>query len=57
MRSIMRDRARDRRAEASAVRTARMARRAREYWAERAERAAARPVRRRPSGHGAAQPR
>ncbi|TDB85522.1 hypothetical protein E1264_20835 [Actinomadura sp. KC216] len=58
MRSVMRERARELRAEARAVRAGRTARRAREYWAERAERvAAARPVRRRPSGHGAAQAR
>ncbi|TMQ98468.1 hypothetical protein ETD83_18990 [Actinomadura soli] len=58
MRSIMQERARERRAEARAVRTGRLARRAREYWAERAEREAARPVRRhRPSGHGAPQAR
>ncbi|WUI01011.1 hypothetical protein OHR68_04085 [Spirillospora sp. NBC_00431] len=57
MSSIMRERGRDLRAEARAVRAGRIARRAREYWAERAERAAARPVRRRPSGHGAPQAR
>ncbi|TDD36870.1 hypothetical protein E1287_10140 [Actinomadura sp. KC06] len=57
MQSIMQERGRELRAEARAVQAGRTARRAREYWAERAA-AAARPVRRRrPSGHGAAQPR
>ncbi|MGH3241867.1 MAG: hypothetical protein ACRDNL_15950 [Spirillospora sp.] len=53
----MRERGRELRVEARAVRTGRIARRAREYWAERAERVAARPVKRRPSGHGAPQAR
>ncbi|MFI0404708.1 hypothetical protein [Actinomadura sp. 3N508] len=58
MQSVMEERARERRAEARAVRAGRVARRAREYWAERAERgSAARPMRRRPSGHGAPQAR
>jgi hypothetical protein len=57
MQSIMRDRAHERRAEAEAVRSARLVRRAREYWAERAERAAARPARRRASRQGAAPAR
>ncbi|MGP4022152.1 hypothetical protein [Actinomadura sp. 3N407] len=52
MQSIMRERARELRAEARAVHAGRLARRAREFWADRAERAVARPVRRSP-GHGA----
>ncbi|KAB2366226.1 hypothetical protein [Actinomadura montaniterrae] len=53
MRSIMQQRARERRAEARAARNATLARRAREFWEERAQRGT-RPVRR-PSGrHGAA---
>ncbi|WP_131740038.1 hypothetical protein [Actinomadura roseirufa] len=46
MHSIMRERARELRAEGAAARDARTARRAREFWAERAERAAARLARR-----------
>ncbi|WP_396454947.1 hypothetical protein [Actinomadura sp.] len=44
MQSIMTERGRDRRARAAEERDARLARRAREFWADRAERSA--PVRR-----------
>ncbi|WP_165950351.1 hypothetical protein [Actinomadura sp. GC306] len=47
MRSLMKERVRERLEEARAERAGRFARRAREFWADRAERAAAaRPVRR-----------
>ncbi|GAA0582510.1 MULTISPECIES: hypothetical protein [Actinomadura] len=46
MRSLMKERVRERLAEAEAERAGRFARRAREFWADRAERAAARPPRR-----------
>ncbi|QXJ21751.1 hypothetical protein AGRA3207_002638 [Actinomadura graeca] len=49
MRGIMRERARDLRAEAQAARNASFARRAREFWEEQAQLAASR-VRRRPRG-------
>ncbi|MEO3830247.1 hypothetical protein [Actinomadura sp. B10D3] len=54
MRDIARQRADVRRAEARAVRDVRLARRAREYWAEFAERQVVRPARRRARGRGAA---
>ncbi|TDC98125.1 hypothetical protein [Actinomadura sp. 7K507] len=54
MRTIMRERAGEMRAEARAVHAGRLARRAREFWADRAERNA-RPAR--PSGRGAAPAR
>ncbi|MFG2090811.1 MULTISPECIES: hypothetical protein [unclassified Spirillospora] len=57
MQSIMRERAREMRAEARAARAGRLARLAREFWADQAERGAARPARRRPSEHGAAPAR
>ncbi|WP_433474123.1 hypothetical protein ACQPZP_35925 [Spirillospora sp. CA-142024] len=57
MQDIARQRAREMRAEARAARNARLARRAREFWTERAERLAARPVQRRPRKHGAAPAR
>lgn len=53
MRSIMRERAGERRAEARAARNAALARRAREFWEERAQRSA-RPVRRMSGRRGAA---
>ncbi|TDD61826.1 hypothetical protein E1293_44630 [Actinomadura darangshiensis] len=56
MRAIADERVRVRRTEARGVRDARLARRAREYWAERAERIAARSARR-PRRHGAAPAR
>ncbi|NDU76269.1 hypothetical protein GWI34_27105 [Actinomadura sp. DSM 109109] len=57
MQSLMSERTRALRAEAAAERDARLVRRAREYWAERAERFAARPAvrRRRPRGAAAAR--
>ncbi|MCR3741358.1 hypothetical protein BS35_003919 [Actinomadura glauciflava] len=57
MQSLMSERARALRAEAAAERDARLVRRAREYWAERAERFAARPAARRRRHHGAAPAR
>lgn len=48
MRSLMRERVRDRLDEARAARAGRLARRAREFWADRAERMVPRPVRRVP---------
>ncbi|QKG25421.1 hypothetical protein [Actinomadura verrucosospora] len=54
MRSIMQERAGERRAEARAARNAALARRAREFWDERSQRLA-RPVRR-PSGRRGAAP-
>ncbi|SFP41469.1 hypothetical protein SAMN04489713_1145 [Actinomadura madurae] len=56
MRDMARQRAEARRAEAEAVRDVRLARRARAYWAEFAERQAVRPGRGRgrARGHGAA---
>ncbi|WP_181663339.1 hypothetical protein [Actinomadura madurae] len=51
---MARQRAEAKRAEAEAVRDVRLARRARAYWAEFAERQAVRPGRRRARGHGAA---
>ncbi|MFB4306342.1 hypothetical protein [Actinomadura sp. GTD37] len=53
MQSIMSERSRELRSRAGAERDARMARRAREFWAERAERYAARRVARTPRRHGA----
>ncbi|MEV3922442.1 hypothetical protein [Actinomadura coerulea] len=47
MQSLMSERTRALRAQAAAERDARLVRRAREYWAERAERIAARPAARR----------
>ncbi|GGQ01992.1 hypothetical protein BKA00_004248 [Actinomadura coerulea] len=47
MQSLMSERTRALRAQAAAERDARLVRRAREYWAERAERIAARPASRR----------
>ncbi|WP_187437706.1 hypothetical protein [Actinomadura decatromicini] len=57
MRSISRERARDLRAEARAAHDARVARRAREYWAELAERTVRPPRRRRAAGRDAATAR
>jgi hypothetical protein len=57
MQDIAKQRAREMRAAAGAASDARLARRARQYWAERAERLAARPLRRRPRRHGAAPAR
>jgi hypothetical protein len=54
MQSIMSERGRDLRARAGAERDARLARRAREFWAERAERV---PAVRRARRHGAAPAR
>ena len=54
MRSVMRERSREMRAEARAVHAGRLARRAREFWADRAERSA-RPAG--PSRRGAAPAR
>ncbi|RFS81901.1 hypothetical protein D0T12_29775 [Actinomadura spongiicola] len=56
MRSVIREREREMRAEADAIRAGRLARRARDYWAERAERVA-RPIKRRTSRQGAAPAR
>lgn len=56
MQSLMSERVRALRAEAGAERDARLVRRAREYWAERAERLAARPAARR-RRHGTAPAR
>ncbi|NKZ07079.1 hypothetical protein [Actinomadura latina] len=53
MQAIMRERTRDLRTRAEAERDARLARRAREYWADRAERFAVRRDARRPRRHGA----
>ncbi|MEU4821013.1 hypothetical protein ACLQ2P_01625 [Actinomadura citrea] len=57
MQSLMSERVRALRAEAGAERDARLVRRAREYWAERAERIAARPAARRRRHHDAAPAR
>ncbi|WP_168221257.1 hypothetical protein [Actinomadura sp. WMMA1423] len=54
MQSLMTERARELRAEAGAARDARLARRAREYWAERAERLTPRQAGRRRHHNAAA---
>ncbi|WP_345184116.1 hypothetical protein [Actinomadura verrucosospora] len=57
MQSLMSERARALREQAGAERDARLVRRAREYWAELAERIAARTGARRRRQHGAAPAR
>ncbi|MFA1540008.1 hypothetical protein [Actinomadura monticuli] len=57
MQSIMTERSRELRARAAAERDAGTARRAREFWADRAERFAVRRAARRPRRHGAAPAR